>query len=163
MWLNIQLPFHGCWLAFPCLSFLYFAFLLFCIFLNLYTYYQLKYLKKMSRLLPGNTHLEHFYPGRVLKRLPVEGMSLCSTDNGNAITKVRLSICSYNNWKRSWHTFSDWREKITPFPQHNVNPSNVVRSLVRSPNIDLMGTGKDYDKRENLCFLSNNVLSLLRF
>ena len=46
-------------------------------------------------------------------------------------------------------TLSDLGEKETPFPRRNVDLSYVVRNLARSPNIDLMGTGKDYGKSEN--------------
>ena len=56
---------------------------------------------------------------------------------------------TYNPGKNSWDTLSDLGEKETPFPRRNVDPSYVVRSLARSPNIDFMGAGKDYGKSEN--------------
>ena len=47
------------------------------------------------------------------------------------------------NLEKCWYTLSDLGEK-NPFPWPNVDPSRVVKSLARSPNIDLMGVGKDY-------------------
>ena len=52
--------------------------------------------------------------------------------------------------KKPVDTLSDLEEKETPFPQRIVDPSHVVRSLARSPNIDLIGGGKDYSKSKNL-------------
>ena len=72
---------------------------------------------------------------------------------------MKLNIYNYSGKKNGWHTLSDLGEKETPFPPaFIVDTSYVVRSLARSPNIDLMGTGKDYGKSENLCFLLNNVM-----
>ena len=51
--------------------------------------------------------------------------------------------------KNDWDTLSDLGEKETHFPRRNVDMSHVVRSLARSPNIDLMGAGKDYGKSQN--------------
>ena len=68
------------------------------------------------------------------------------------------ALFSYNHGKNGWHTLSDLGEKETPFPQCNVDPSHVVRNHARSPNIDLMGSGKDNGKSENLCFVLHNVM-----
>ena len=59
----------------------------------------------------------------------------------------------------------DLGEKVTPFLQHNVGQSHVVRSLGGSSNMraSMMGLGKDYDKSKNLCFLLNNVMPHFRF
>ena len=51
--------------------------------------------------------------------------------------------------KKSWDTLSDLGENGTPLPRRSVVPSRVVRSLARSPNIDLIGAGMDYGKSEN--------------
>ena len=56
------------------------------------------------------------------------------------------------SWKNGWYTLSDLGEKEIPFLPRNVDPSHVVRSLAGSPNIDLVGAGKDYGKIENLYF-----------
>ena len=56
---------------------------------------------------------------------------------------------SYNPGKNDWYTLSDLGEKETHFPKCNVDLSHVVWSLASSPNIDLMGAGKDYGKSEN--------------
>ena len=53
------------------------------------------------------------------------------------------------SWKNGWYTLSDLGEKETPFPRRDVDPSHVIRSVARSPNIDLMGAGKDYGKSES--------------
>ena len=73
-------------------------------------------------------------------------------------TTVSVHMNDQQSWKNGWYTLSDLREKETTFPQRNVDPSHVVRSLARSPNIALMGAGKDYGKIENLCFLLNYVM-----
>ena len=65
--------------------------------------------------------------------------------------------------EEGWHTLSDLGEKETRFPQRNADASHVVGSLARSPNIDLMGAGKDYGKSKNICFLLNNVMPYFLF
>ena len=70
-----------------------------------------------------------------------------------------MGVLLITSWKNDWYTLSNLGEKETPFPQRNVDLSHVVRNLDRSPNIDLMGVGKDYmyGKIESLCFLSTEL------
>ena len=68
----------------------------------------------------------------------------------NKIQIINLGFRSDTPGKKNgWDTLSDLGEKETPLPQCNVDSSHVVRSLARSPNIDLLGAGKDYGKSEN--------------
>ena len=57
--------------------------------------------------------------------------------------------------RKSWHTLSEKEEKWPLFPQCNVDPSQVVRTLAGSPN-EFDGVGTDNDKSENLLFVVNN-------
>ena len=67
----------------------------------------------------------------------------------NQFQMINLGFCSDNPGKNGWDTLSDLGEEETLFPWHNVDPSHVVRNLARSPNIGLMGAGKDYGKSKN--------------
>ena len=79
----------------------------------------------------------------------IRDLIIITTTFVNRITPIG----NYNHGKKCWYILPDSREKWPPFPQFNVDWSHVVRSQSQDLKHWQIGAGKDYVKRNNLCFL----------